>query len=127
MILDHVKGQWKQLCPGFYEWFVAKRKTLFQEKVIEEARKDLNVYGLYYNNNIEWMHFKEKPEQCHKLGSLVDVINTLKKIIERQQDGEVHAIYGSGSYKVNNEYNKFSIDNLKWHSMTLEERKKNTC
>ena len=59
------------------------------------------------------MHFKEKPKQFHKLGSLVDVINTLKKIIERQQDGEVHAVYGSGSYKVNNEYNKFSIDNLK--------------
>ena len=69
------------------------------------------------------MHFKEKTEQCHKLGSSVDVINTLKKIIERQQDDEVPAIYGSGLYKLSKEYNKFLIDNLKWHSMTLEERK----
>ena len=69
------------------------------------------------------MHFKEKMEQCHKLGSSLEVINT-SKIIERQQDDQVRAIYGSGPYKLSNEYNKFSIDNVKWHSMTLEERKK---
>ena len=122
--LDNVREQWEQLCPDLYEWFEAKRKTLFQGKVIEEARKESNVYGLYYNNNIKSMHFKEKMEQCHKLGSMVDVINTLKKIIERQQDNEVCTIYGSGPYKLINEYNKFSTDNLKWHSMILEKRKK---
>ena len=100
--LDNVKEQWEQLCPGFYKWFVAKQKT-FQEKVIEEARKESNVYGLYCNNNVESMHFKEKTEQCHKLRSSVDVINTLKKIIERQQDDEIRAIYGSGPYKPSNE------------------------
>ena len=57
--LDSVKEQWEQLCPGFYKCFVAKRKTLFQEKVIEEVRKESNVYGMYYNNNIKSMHFKE--------------------------------------------------------------------
>ena len=72
------------------------------------------------------MHFKEKTKQCHKQGSSVDIINTLKKIIERQQGDEVWAIYGSGPYKLSNEYNKFSIDNLKWHSVTLEQRR-NTC
>ena len=56
--LDNVKGQWEQLCFGFYEWFVAKWKTLFQEKVTEEARKALNVYGLYYNNNIQSMQLQ---------------------------------------------------------------------
>ena len=55
------------------------------------------------------MYFKEKTEQWNKLGSLVDVINTLKKIIERQQDDEVRAIYGSSPYKLSNEYN-----NLHW-------------
>ena len=76
-------------------------------------RKESNIYGLYYNNDIESMHVKEKTEQCHKLESSVDVINALKKIIERQQHDEVRAIYGSGPYKLNNEYSKFSIDNLK--------------
>ena len=70
------------------------------------------------------MHFKEKTEQRHKLGSSIDVINTLKKIIDRQQDDKVCAIYGSGPYKLSREYHKFSIDNLKWHSVTSEERKK---
>ena len=44
--------------------------------------------------------------------------------MKKQQDNEVRAIYGSGPYKLSNEYNKFWIGNLKWHSMTLEERKK---
>ena len=118
--LANLKERWEQLCSGFYEWFIVKRKTLFQERVIEEARKGSNVHGLYFNNNIESMHFKEKTEKCHKLGSSIDVINTLKKIIDRQQDDEVRAIYGSGPYKLSREYDKFSIDNLKWHSMTLE-------
>ena len=122
--LDSVKEQWEQLCPGFYKCFVAKRKTLFREKVIEEVRKESNVYGMYYNNNIKSMHFKEKTEQCHKLGSLLDETNTLKKIIETQQDDEVCTIYGSGLYRLSNEYTKFSIDNLKWHSMIFQERKK---
>ena len=122
--LDNVKEQWEQLYPGFYKCFVAKRKTLFQEKVIEEARKESNVYRMYYNNNIKSMHFKEKTEQCHKLGSLLGETNTLKKIIETQQDAEVRTIYGSGLYRLSNEYTKFSIDNLKWHSMILQERKK---
>ena len=26
--LDNVKEKWEQLCPGFYEWFVAKWKKL---------------------------------------------------------------------------------------------------
>lgn len=66
------------------------------------------------------MHFKEKPEQRQKLESSLDVINTLEKMIERQQDDEVRAIYGSGPYKLSNEYNRFLMDNLNWHSMTLE-------
>ena len=122
--LANLKEPWEQLCSGFYEWFVVKRKTLFQERVIEEARKGSNVHGLYFNNNIESMHFKEKTEQCHKLGSSIDVINTLKEIIDRQHDDKVRPIYGSDPYKLSREYDRFLIDNLKWHSMTSEERKK---
>ena len=122
--LANLKERWEQLCSGFYEWFVVKRKTLFQESVIEEVRKGSNVHGLYFNSDIESMHFKEKTEQCHKLGSSIDVVNTLKKIIDRQQGDEIRAIYGSGPYKLSRECDKFSIDNLKWHSMASEERKK---
>ena len=122
--LIDLKERWENLCPDFYDWFMSKRKKLFQEKVIEEARKGSNIHGLYFNNNIESMHFKEKTEQCHKLGSSIDVIDTLKKIVDRQQDDEVRAIYGSGPYKLSRDYLKFSVDNLKWHTMTSDQRKK---
>ena len=69
--LVNLKEWWEQLCSGFYEWFVVKRKTLFQERVIEEARKGSNVHVLYFKNNIESIHFREKTEQCHKLGSSI--------------------------------------------------------
>ena len=119
-----LKERWESSCPDFHDWFTAKRKKLFQEKVIEEARKGSNTHGLYFNKDIESMHFKEKTEQCHKPGSTIDVINTLKKIVDRQQDDEVRAIYGSGPYKLSRGYRKFSVDNLKWHTMTSDQRKK---
>ena len=51
------------------------------------------------------MHFKKETEQWQKLGSLVDIINTLKKIIKGQQEDEFFSIYGSDLYKLSNEYN----------------------
>ena len=47
--------------------FTAKPKDLFKEKVIKEVRYGSNVNGLYYNNNIESMHFKEKTKQCNAI------------------------------------------------------------
>ena len=58
-------------------------KDLFKEKVIKEAREGSNVNGLYYNNNIESMHFKEKTKQCHKLLSSTNVIGKLRKIVQQ--------------------------------------------
>ena len=122
--LASLKERWDSLCPEFHGWFTAKRKDLFKEKVIEEARQGSNVNGLYYNNNIESMHFKKKTEQCHKLLSLTDVIGTLRKIVERKQDDEIRALYGNGPYKLSKEYCRFSVDSLKWHSISSEKRKK---
>ena len=59
------------------------------------------------------MNFKEKT----------GVIGTLRKIVERQQD-EICALYGSRPYKLSKECCRFSVDTLKWHSMSSEERKK---
>ena len=56
--------------------------------------------------------------------SSTDVIGTLRNIAERQQDDEIRALYGSGPYKSSKEYLRFSVDSLKWHSMSSEERKK---
>ena len=33
--LYKLKDRWEALCPGFYKWFVQKRKPLFEDNVIE--------------------------------------------------------------------------------------------
>ena len=50
-------------------------------------------------------------------GSLETVILTLQKLVERQENEEIKAIYGSGPYSLNKQYSKFKIDSVKWHSM----------
>ena len=57
----------KNLCTTFHKWFKSKRKPIFQNSVIERARKNTNVHGLFYNNSIECQHYLEKKEQyCRK-------------------------------------------------------------
>ena len=50
--LESLRESWENLCPGFHKWFVSKRKAVFQNSVIECARKNTNVHGLFYNNSI---------------------------------------------------------------------------
>jgi hypothetical protein len=122
--LSSLEDQWSKISPGFYNWFCRKRSQLFIDSVIESARKNTNINGLFYNNSIESMHFREKKEQCFKEGTIEDVVSTLKKLVQRQQDDEVRALYGSGPYKLSNAYQRFSIDSTRWHSMAPENRKK---
>ena len=57
----------KNLCTAFHKSFKSKRKPIFQNSVIERARKNTNVHGLFYNNSIECQHYLEKKEQyCRK-------------------------------------------------------------
>ena len=56
--------------------------------------------------------------------SSTDVNGALKKIVERQQDDEIRALYGSESYQLSKEYCRFSVDSLKCHTMSSEEGKK---
>ena len=57
----------ENLWPAFHKWFKSKRKPIFQNSVIERARKNTNVHGLFYNNSIECQHYLEKKEQyCRK-------------------------------------------------------------
>ena len=41
--LESLRESWENVCPGFHEWFVSKRKAVFQNSVIECARKNTNV------------------------------------------------------------------------------------
>ena len=122
--MKSVKISWEELCPVFFEWFMLKRSQVFVDSVIESAREKSDADGLYYNNNVECNHFRQKQEQCFKRLSSADVVDTLSQITERQQSDEVKALYGSGPYSLNKNYVKFKVDSLKWHSWTAEKRDK---
>ena len=87
--LGSLRESWENLCPGFYKWFVSKRKAVFQNSAIECARKNTNVHDLFYKNSIECQHYLEKKEQSFRKGTVEDVIKTFKSLVERQQNEEV--------------------------------------
>ena len=45
--LNSLEKIWESLCPGFFEWFVLKRKQKFIESVIVSARYGTNLDGLH--------------------------------------------------------------------------------
>ena len=122
--LEKLKESWEKLCPGFYGWFVRNQKPLFEKSVIESARTNTNFQGLFYNNGIESQHFIEKKEQSFKKEDIAEVAETLKRIVERQQNDEIRRLYGSGPYHLAEPYKKFAIDPVKWHSYDPEKRRK---
>ena len=63
-------------------------------------------------------------EQSYKKGSLETVISTLQKLVEREENVEIKAIYGSGPHSLSKQYSKFKIGSVKWHSMAGDYREK---
>ena len=92
--LQSLKDKWEHICPGFFPWFETQRKQQFAESVIESAREGTGIAGLFYQNDIESMHFVEKISQCYKKTSVVELINSLRAIVTRQQTEEIRALYG---------------------------------
>ena len=61
-------------------------------------------------------------EQSYKKGTVADVISTLKKVVDRQEDDEVRGVYRSDPYRLSAKYVKFQIGSVKWHSWDAEKR-----
>ena len=72
--LESLLNKWEKLCPGFHNWFVKKRKRLFQDSVIQSARQGSDITGLCYQNDIESLHFVEKSQQSFTKKSPNEVI-----------------------------------------------------
>ena len=122
--LESLKSVWNNLCPGFQKWFSKKRAFFFEQSVTESAWTGNAVHGVYCNNLIESQHFRETMEQSYKKRTVTDVISTLKKLVDRQEDDEVRAIYGSHPYRLSSHYTKFQMASVKWHSLDAEKRRK---
>ena len=52
-----LQEKWDALCPGFFSWFQKRRSSLFVESVIQSDRDNTDVQGLYYQNDVESMHY----------------------------------------------------------------------
>ena len=122
--LRSMEEQWELLCPGFYKWFSEKCKPIFESSVIDSTRKPTNVQGLYCNNTIEAQHFCQKNEQSFKAGIISEIVGTLKTLTERQQNDKVRALYGSGPYYLSQNYRRFQVDSVQWHSMNAKKKMK---
>ena len=93
-----LEPRWEKLCPCFYNRFLTDRK-----KVIQSAREGTNVVGLFYQSDIESIHAIEKHIQCFKMGSVLETVNTIKILIEREENEEVLTLYGGGRYMFSQE------------------------
>ena len=120
--LSSLEARWNSLCPGFYNWFKQKRQTLFASTVVQSAREGTDVSGLFYQNDIESQHFVEKKKQSFSKLSVVDVIVSLEEMVNRQDQEEVRALYGAGSYEISKEYRRFLVDSARWHSWSPQRR-----
>ena len=118
--LNSLKDRWNVLCPGFYDWFHAKRKQTFIESVIQSAREGTNITGLFYQNDIESMHPVEKRQQKFQKVSISELLSNIESIIKREEIDEVRALYGAGNYHLASEYEKFKIASHTWHSWSIE-------
>ena len=114
--LISLEEKWEVLIPGFYGWFDNNRKTLFIETVIQSAREEADIKGLYYQNNVESQHAVKKCIQNYKKEDILVVIKNLEQLSDRQDTEGVRALYGAGSYTVNELYKKFLIQISESHS-----------
>ena len=66
------------------------------------------IAGLFYQNDIESMHFVEKNSQCYKKTSVAEFITGLQAIVTKQQTEEIRALYGADCLQ--SEFKKFFVD-----------------
>ena len=85
-----------------------KRKAKFVESVIQSAREGTDTVGLYYQNDIESLHFVEKSNQSFKKLDTSQVVKTLEQVHNRQDTEEIRAIYGAGKYSLSTEFKRFT-------------------
>ena len=115
-----LQPRWKKLCPGFYAWFTGQRKSQFISSVIQSARAGTSVSGLYYQNDIESQHARQKRIQNFKLGSVVEAVNTISALMEQEENEEVLALYSPDKYVLASSYKSWFTSS--WWSWSPDRR-----
>ena len=63
-----------------------------------------NVVGLFYQNDVESIHAIGKHIQCYKMGSVFEIVSTIKTLVEQKENEEVLALYGGGKCILSQDY-----------------------
>ena len=91
--------------------------------------RDLDPRG-FGQNPVEWLHYISKLEidaeadgVKHRDVSLTAAVSSLKNRVLRLYQDAAKALYGQGPYRLDEEYEKFSLDYDSWKDMFPKERK----
>ena len=91
------------------------RRDVFVKSVIKSARSGTQIEGLFYQNDIESLHALENGTGKFKKQDVLEAVDTLKKLYERENNDECMAIFGSGNYVLVPAYSPFKVDAETWH------------
>ena len=72
--------------------------------VIQSARLNSDSRGIYYQNDIESIHASEKHYQNFEKESVEVALINIQKIIQREENDKIRALYGTGNYCPSPEY-----------------------
>ena len=111
-----MKEKWECCYP---DWFLKHRKEKFENGVIASAQDGSNVFGMFYQNDIESLHLNEK-KKCFQKKSAVEAARSSQGLMESQENDEVRAIYGAGNYMLATPYSKFQVESARWHLWSKE-------
>ena len=122
--LQSLKDRWESLCPGFFDWFKKTKVSQFLKIVTQTARTGYDSEALYYQNDIESIHAVEERKKCFKKENIATALSNIQSIVKREEEDEIHGLYGTGNYVLAPEFKSFRVLGHIWHSWS-EERKKN--
>ena len=111
------------MVPPIFEPLTApyhKSKEVFYRKGDKSARLGTKLDGLFYQNDVESLQAIEKRIQGFKTQDVLEAVKT--RLIEREENDERLAVYGSGNYVLAPAYRKFKVKAATWHSWTTVRR-----
>ena len=102
-----------------------KNVSQFLKAVLQKVQENPQTYRFYTITTPYKKHNTyAKNEQSFKAVTISKIVRTLKTLIERQQNDEVRALYGSEPYHLSQSYKRFQVDLVRWHSMNATKKMK---
>ena len=73
------------------------------------CKAQFGFYESYYQNDMGSIHASEKLYQSFRKESIEVALSNVQIIVQREENDEIHALYGTGNYCLSPEYLKFQV------------------